>query len=437
MPLVTKKYLPTFNKSQRQLGFINEFSHYHFLIDFSNSTAENPLMGKTILHVDMDAFFASVEQLDHPEYAGKPVVVGSPRDKRGVVAAASYEARKYGIHSAMPSREAARRCPKAIFLPPNMARYKEVSEQVFAIFDKFTPYKEPVSIDEAFLDVTGALRILGTGPDIARQIKTAVKIETGLTASVGVAINKFLAKIASDLEKPDGLTIVPSEPDRIKEFLAPLEIGRIWGVGKVMRKKLELAGYFTIGQLQQASSERLMKILGEHSANHLAAMAIGEDTRKLKMDREQKSFSREYTFAEDCSDSEELERVLCSLVEDVGSQLRVAGKYGNTVQLKLRWQDFETITRQRRFSSPCCDDSSLRELVMAIFLDQEIIKPVRLIGFGVSNVVSKKPPEQVDLFDTGSKSKHKRETISRTVDDIRKKFGSDSISSAGTMTTDD
>jgi DNA polymerase-4 len=428
LPPVIKNYLPAYDICQRVIW--NN-------IDFFRPTSEYSAMKRTILHVDMDAFFASVEQLDHPEYAGKPVVVGSPRDKRGVVSAASYEARKYGIHSAMPSREAARRCPKAIFLPVNMARYKEMSTEVFAIFDKFTPHKEPISIDEAFLDVTGALRILGTGPEIALQIKTAVKTETGLTASVGVAINKFLAKVASDLEKPDGITVVPSEPDQIKEFIAPQEIGRIWGVGKVTRKKLELAGYFTIGQLQQASSERLIKILGEHSANHLSAMAIGEDTRNLEMDREQKSFSREYTFAEDCNDSEELERVLCSLVEDVGSQLRAAGKYSNTVQLKLRWQDFETITRQRRFSSPCCDDSSLRELVMAIFLEQEIIKPVRLIGFGVSNVVAKKPPEQIGLFETGSKSKHKRETISRTVDDIRRKFGTDSISSAGTMSTDD
>lgn len=188
-------------------------------------------MQRTILHVDMDAFFAAVEQRDRPELRGRPVVVGAPPDKRGVVAAVSYEARVFGIRSAMPSAEAARRCPAAVFLPPDFARYRQASRAVFAVFDRYTPLVEPLSVDEAFLDVTGSRRLLGTGPEIARRIKADVRRETGLTASVGVATNKFLAKLASELEKPDGLTLVPEGRAAIAAFLAPLTVDRIWGGG--------------------------------------------------------------------------------------------------------------------------------------------------------------------------------------------------------------
>ncbi len=195
------------------------------------------------LHVDMDAFFASVEQLDHPELRGKPVVVGSPPDRRGVVAAASYEARKFGIHSAMPSRLAYQKCPDAIFVPGNMARYKEVSRQVMRIFGAYTPLVQPLSIDEAFLDVTGAQRLFGDGKTIAEKIRRDIREQTGLTASVGVAPNLFLAKIASDMNKPNGITVVPSGQESIEKFLAPLPIGRMWGVGKVTQKTFVLSGY--------------------------------------------------------------------------------------------------------------------------------------------------------------------------------------------------
>ncbi|MDA0990535.1 MAG: DNA polymerase IV, partial [Verrucomicrobia bacterium] len=215
------------------------------------------LAPRTFLHVDMDAFFAAIEQHDNPALRGKPVVVGGPADGRGVVAAASYEARGYGIHSAMPSREAKQRCPHAIFLPNNGKRYQDVSRQIFGIFDRFTPFVEALSIDEAFLDVTGVKHLFGPGPEVARQIKVAIHAETGLTASVGVAPNKFLAKLASDLEKPDGLTVVPNERPAIAAFLAPLEVGRIWGVGKVTGAKLATMGIRTIGQLQQ-TPERVL-----------------------------------------------------------------------------------------------------------------------------------------------------------------------------------
>lgn len=387
-------------------------------------------MQKTILHVDMDAFFASVEQLDHPEYAGKPLVVGAAADKRGVISAASYEARKFGIHSAMPSREAARRCPHAIFVPVNMARYVEMSEQIFSIFERFTPYIEPLSVDEAFLDVTGVRKLFGPGPDVAAKIKHTIKTETGITASIGVAINKFLAKLASDMDKPDGLTIVPSDPAEIKEFLARLDVGRIWGVGRVTRRVLEKNGIFTIAHIQNISPDRLERIVGKSYAEHLAAMSIGDDVRELEMDRIRKSYSREHTFEEDCKDPEELERVLCDLVEDVGSQLRADGKYARTIQIKLRWKDFETITRQKQLSAAAYDNITLRETAMEIFLNQKLVKPVRLIGFGASNISDHHTQEQMGLFDKKSQSLERREKLSHVIDEIRTRFGDSAIVTA-------
>lgn len=387
-------------------------------------------MERIILHVDMDAFFTSVEQLDHPEYAGKPVVVGAAADKRGVVAAASYEARKFGIHSAMPSREAARKCPDAIFLPVNMNRYLEVSEQVFAVFEAFTPDIEPLSVDEAFLDVTGSRRLLGSGPEAAAAIKKAVTRATGLHASVGVATNKFLAKIASDMDKPDGLTVVPSDPIRIKAFLAPLGVGRIWGVGRVTQRLLENNGIHKIVDIQETPLERLAAIVGQGYAEHLAALAIGEDSRELVMDRTRKSYSREHTFAEDCANQEELERVLCSLVEDVGSQLRADARYAKTVQIKLRWKNFETITRQRQLPTAICDNTTLREFAMALFLEQKLQGAVRLIGFGTSDITERPEGHQMGLFESRSQSLKNRERLSHIVDEIRTRFGDSSISSA-------
>jgi len=236
---------------------------------------------RTILHVDMDAFFTSVEQRDRPELRGRPVVVGAPGDQRGVVAAASYEARRYGIHSAMPSREARRLCPDAVFLPVDGRRYSAASRQVFAILRRFTPFLEPLSIDEGFLDVTGSAALFGSGPQIARRIKDAIARETGLSASVGVAPNKFLAKLASDLRKPDGLTVVPESPEAIAAFLAPLPVGRVWGVGTVTRGRLEAAGIRTIGDLQCAPAARLARAVGRAAADDLARLARGEDAREI------------------------------------------------------------------------------------------------------------------------------------------------------------
>ncbi len=381
---------------------------------------------RTILHVDMDAFFASVEQHDHPELRGKPVVIGAPRDRRGVVSAASYEARKFGIHSAMPSREAARRCPHAVFLPVNGPRYHDVSNQVFAIFHRFTPLVEPLSVDEAFLDVTGARRLFGDGPEVAERIRATIRGETGLTASVGIATNKFLAKLASDMNKPDGVTLVPRTRDEIVAFLAPLPVGRIWGVGKVTRAALEESGIRTIGDLQRTAAGRLERVVGKHGARHLMRLAFGEDARELELDHEEKSVSREHTFTHDCSSPERLERVLCDLVDDVGSRLRGAQRYATVIHLKVRWQGFKTITRQRPLPYACCDDFNLRSTALMMFREIELIKPVRLIGVGVSGLRDDGGAEQLSLFGDPADNR-KREALSRAVDAIREEHGDGSV----------
>lgn len=383
-------------------------------------------MKRVILHVDMDAFYASVEQHDHPELRGKPVIVGAPPDQRGVVSAASYEARTYGVHSAMPSREAGRLCPHGVFVPPNMDRYAEVSSQVFAIFERFTPTLEPVSLDEAFLDVTSVQRIFGDGPEIACKIRAAIKAETGLTASAGVAPNKFLAKIASDMNKPDGLTVVPVEPQAIREFLSPLPAGRLWGVGKVMRTSLEKAGILTIGDLQRMSEAALTRLIGKGSASFFKALADGIDDREVESSVREKSISRENTFDTDVKDRAEVERVLMELVEDVGRQLRSLGRYATGVQIKLRWQGFETLTRQKKLPVPVEDDHSLLAGARELFAKEKLIKPVRLIGFGVHGLTDQ-PAQQLALFEDARIAVKKHTSVSHTVDAIRKKFGSGSI----------
>jgi DNA polymerase-4 len=377
----------------------------------------------------MDAFFAAVEQHDHPEYRGKPVVIGAPPDQRGVVSAASYEARKFGIHSAMPSSEAGRRCPGAVFLPVNGERYREVSLQIRAIFKRFTPLVEPMSIDEAFLDVTGSRRLFGTGPEIAAHIRSTIQAETGLTASVGVAPNKFLAKLASDLDKPDGLTVVPTEKDAILRFLAPLSVSRAWGVGKVTQRHLEAARIRTIGQLQEASGTFLATLVGEASAKHLKSLAMGSDSRSIELDHEEKSISHEHTYLEDSSDPEQLQVTLCRLVNDVGSRLRAAGKYAGTAHLKLRWQSFKTITRQRQFAEACCDDFTLREMALDIFHNQTLVLPVRLIGFGVSKLTRSRANQQLSLLENAPETLARREALSHAVDTVRKQFGKKTVRS--------
>jgi DNA polymerase-4 len=384
---------------------------------------------KVILHVDMDAFFAAVEQHDHPAYRGRPVIVGAAPDQRGVVAAASYEARRFGVHSAMSSREAARRCPQAVFLPVNGPRYRDVSRQVFGIMERFTPLVEPLSIDEAFLDVTGARRFYGEGRDMALRIKEAIHRETGLTASVGVASNKFLAKLASDMDKPDGLTEVPVQRSEVLAFLAPLPVERIWGVGKVTQEELGQHGIRTIGELQAVPERQLAAIIGRHAARHLRRLAYGEDARDIEVEREEKSLSREHTFSQDCRSRAVVERTLLELVDDVGIRLRAAGRYAAVVHLKLRWKGFKTITRQCPLPTPSCDDFTLRDAARVLLGREAITKPVRLVGFGVSRLTDT-PGAQLSLFETGEAAS-RREQLSRAVDGIRDRYGERSIGRAG------
>ncbi len=374
----------------------------------------------------MDAFFASVEQRDHPEWRGKPVIVGAAPDRRGVVAAASYEARVFGVRSAMPSREAGRRCPQGIFTPPRMARYAEVSRQVFALFRRFTPLVEPVSVDEAFLDVTGAQALFGDGRRIAERIRAAIRAETGLTASVGVASNKFLAKLASDLNKPDGLTVVPREPDAIRAFLAPLPAGRLWGVGPRTEAALARAGWTTIGDLQRAAPDRLAAVLGARAAAELSALARGEDERPVETESEEKSLSREHTFDTDVGDPAVVEACLCELADDVARRLRRLGKRAAVAHLKLRWAGFETHTHQRRLRPPCSDDFALRAAARALLAARKLDRPVRLIGFGVSGLETPgdEPPE---LFTLDDPRRDRRERLSRTMDELRRRYGPDSV----------
>jgi nucleotidyltransferase/DNA polymerase involved in DNA repair len=382
------------------------------------------------LHVDMDAFFASVEQHDNPELKGKPVVVGAPPDQRGVVAAASYEARQYGIHSAMPSRTAGQKCPEAIFLRGNMARYKEVSNQIMRIFESYTPLVQPLSIDEAFLDVTGAQRLFGDGETIAGKIRRDILEQTGLTASVGVAPNMFLAKIASDMNKPDGITLVPFDQDAIERFLAPLPIGRMWGVGKVTQKKLLSFGLTTIGKLQQCDPQTLERAVGQHAAAVFSRLARGIDERGIVLETKDKSISNEITFKEDVIDRERIEATYKRLIDKVGRRVRKAGFFATTAHLKLRWSDFSTITRQTRLSIPCQDDITLRETGMALLNAHLRHRPVRLIGFGVSGLTETDEPKtaQLDLFDAPDTTLHKkRNRLSAAADQIRKAFGKNSI----------
>jgi DNA polymerase-4 len=387
-------------------------------------------MIRTILHIDMDAFFAAVEQRDHPELRGRPVVVGAAGDARGVVAAASYEARAFGIHSAMPSREAARRCPDAVFVPTRHDHYTSVSREIFEIFARYTPEIEPLSIDEAFLDVTGAKSLFGDGRMIAEKIRADIRQEVGLTASAGIAMNKYLAKIASDMNKPDGITEVPTSPHEIKRFLAPLPVGRIWGVGPVLESKLRAENITTIGDLQGINHNTLERIAGKHTADHLRKLCIGEDHRPVEAVDAEKSISREHTFGRDVRDPVVLQKMLGELIADVGQKLRSAQLYAGSIRIKIRWQGFKTITRQCRLDAPICDDMSLRESGFRLFRAEPLLRPVRLIGFGVQDLQSK-PNQQLSLFDDKGSLPSNRERLSRTVDGLRNRFGDQSVGFGG------
>ncbi len=377
-----------------------------------------------ILHVDMDAFYASVEERENPALVGRPLIVGGTPQGRGVVAAANYVVRQFGVHSAMPTATALRLCPDAIVLPCRMEFYAEVSRTIRDIFFDYTPLVEPLSLDEAFLDVTGCRGLFGTAEKIARTLKDRIRHETGLVASVGVAPNKFLAKIASDLDKPDGLVIV--DPERITEFLDPLPIGRLWGVGRVTGGVFEQLGVATIGDLRRLPPERLEQQFGRQR-EHFLRLANGIDERSVVPDREARSISHETTFPTDITDRDVLRAWLLELTEHVARRVRRQRHRGRTVTLKLRYADFRTITRAKSLPQPS-DVTGEMWQVAAELLDEALKSrkaPVRLIGVGMSGFAGDQVTQRT-LFET---DEHRtRQKLDSVTDAVREKFGNSALS---------
>jgi len=381
-----------------------------------------------ILHVDMDAFYASVEERDRPELVGKPVVVGGTPEGRGVVAAANYEARTFGVHSAMPAATAKRLCPHAVFLPSRIGYYAQVSEQIREIFNRYTPVVEPLSLDEAFLDVAGSEPLFGSPVEIGRRIKQEIREEVGLVASVGVAPNKFLAKIASDLDKPDGFVVV--DGGRVQPFLDPLPVGRLWGVGKATGRTFERLGVRTIADVRRLSREFLRQNLGE-TGHHLWQLARGIDDRRVVPDRKAKSISHETTFAADIDDADVLQAWLVDLSEQVGWRLRRHRLRGRTVQLKVRFGDFRTITRAQTLSRPTNATQEICQTVLKMF-DRSVreSRPVRLLGVGVSGFENPDHHQRL-LFDEGPHVS--QSDLDRVTDEILDRFGASSVGRASRL----
>ncbi len=387
-------------------------------------------MNRKIIHIDMDAFYASVEQRDNPALQGKPVIVGGGAEQRGVVSAASYEARKYGVHSAMPTSQAKRLCPDGVFLPVRMHRYREVSEQVFSIFRQYTPLVEPLSLDESFLDVTGSERLFGPALEIAREIKGRILAATGLTASAGVAPNKFLAKIASDLKKPDGLVeVIPGE---ISRFLKDLPISRLWGVGRATEEVLRQMGILTVGQMARFPVDALERRLGKFGAE-LAALARGEDERPVLPESDPKSISQEESFTPDLSDADAMRKVLLEQAEHVAWDLRSQNLKGCTVNLKVRYPDFSVVTRSATLPFPTSEGLEIyRTALRLLHKTEALTRKARLLGVGISNLRSPRDAEQFALFD---RDKAKREKSLQAVDRIWEKFGPESIKRASLLSS--
>lgn len=392
-----------------------------------------------ILHVDMDAFFASVEQLDHPEWRGYPVIVGAPPDKRGVVSTCSYEARRYGVHSAMPSRTAYRLCPEGIFVPGRYERYAEISQKIMDLLRETTPFVEPASIDEAFLDIANIYGGAADPAATARALKARLKEEIGLTASIGVASNMFLAKLASDLQKPDGLTVVPTGLAEIESFLAPLPVGKIWGVGPKTAQLLAKYGLRRIGDLQRTSATALVHILGKTAAEQIKALAHGFAERKVQPDeRQQKSISHEETFLQDCRDYAKVRATLWQLTESVGQQLRQSGLLAGLAFVKLRYQDFRTVSRQMPVKPPSQADRVLLHCAGALWAQFAKEEAIRLVGFGVRALLSPQEvaaagPQQLLLFEEptaavdSSLEQERNASLDQAVDQLRTQLGADAV----------
>jgi DNA polymerase IV len=381
----------------------------------------------TILHVDLDAFYASVEQLENPDLRGKPVIVGG-LGPRGVVATASYEARAFGVYSATPMARARRACPHGVFLSPRFDHYQEKSAEVMAILRSFTPLVEPIASDEAFLDVSGAARVHGSGPECATAIRSRVRDGTGLNASVGVATTKLLAKLASDLAKPDGLLVV--EPGAELALLHPLPVERLWGVGPATRRRLAGRGIVTVGQVAALSERDLESLVGRAHGRHLYALAWNRDERPVEPGRAVKSIGHEETFATDLTDPAALERVVVRLTDGVAERLRRAGRVGRTVQLKVRYGSFRTITRSRTLPQPTDLAADVAAVATALLHDVPgLDQGVRLLGVSVQQL-SVPSPVQADLFEPPAEEVPTRSALEHTIDAVRARFGHDAVDRA-------
>lgn len=374
-----------------------------------------------IIHVDMDAFYAAVEQRDNPELQGKPVIVGGTSN-RGVVSTCSYEARQYGVKSAMPLFQAKKLCPQGIYLPPRPAVYQEVSREIMNIMYQATPLVEPLSIDEAFLDITGSIRLLGNPQQIGWKLKESIYHEVGLTASIGIANNKFLAKIASDINKPNGFKIIKQE--EAKDFLANLPVTRLWGVGAKTKEKLHGLNIKTIGHLQQLPIPAAEKIFGSNTAKMLQ-LAVGIDHRPVEVDQQVKSIGNEITFSEDYQDKLVLQQLLLKLAEKVARRMRKENLAGRTITLKIKFNNFKQITRSITINKLINCEVKIFHLAKELLAQEQLTLPVRLIGITVSNLdLDSEQITQLTLFQEENKENEEKITrLSDTLDHLRDKHG--------------
>ncbi len=376
-----------------------------------------------ILHVDMDAFFAAVERLDDPALAGCCLVVGSD-SRRGVVAAASYEARRFGIHSAMPMFQARRLCPDLVIVPPRRARYQQVSRAIMAHLGDYTPLVEKVSIDEAYLDVGGCHRLFGPPAQMAARIKSSIRERFGLTCSIGGAPLKFLAKIASDMHKPDGLTLIASE--EVDAFIAALPVARIPGVGRRTQEQLEKMGLYHMADVRRMPTEALARRMGKFG-RRLHALSRGVDRSRVQPWQPVKSISEEKTLSRDISDRADLNRIILQQAEDVGRRLRASGLKARIVSLKLKFADFQQLTRRTTLESPTRSSTVIYTRAVDLLGSVSLGKKVRLVGVGVGGLQSVTTPQQACLFGDDEVASEEWERVDDAVDAVASRFGPDAV----------
>ncbi|MGD8992319.1 MAG: DNA polymerase IV [Desulfobacterales bacterium] len=421
--------LSCFSKFSAYESVNDLFEYYIFVRNckrFPLFSHKSKIANQMILHIDMDAFYASVEKLDDPRLKHKCVIVGGTSN-RGVVSAASYEARRFGVHSAMPIYQAKQKCPHGVFVPPRMSRYKEVSKKVMALLKEFSPLVEPVSIDEAFVDITGSQRLFGEPQDIAREIKRRIHERVHLTCSIGVAPNKFLAKIASDLKKPDGLTLIM--PEEVPQFIESLPIKKVPGVGKKTMRQLEALGIRTLGDVHRLPEKALSKHLGKFG-QRLRALSAGSDATPVTPHTPHKSISSERTLAADTRDVKLLKRYLLSQSAEVARQLRQAGVRARTIVIKIKDADFKTATRRTTIMIPTQSSKTIYRHAAQLIDDFIITKKIRLIGVGTTGFSAVTASVQMGLFDQKERPGDNWEKVDKALDSISRKFGKDVIGRA-------